>query len=392
MLLNESVFKALLIGLLAVLLTACDMPGVGWIGGPKRKPEPPVLNIYNRPDYLPEGMLAEFEKETGIRVTYDTFDSNEALEAKLLAGQTGYDIVVPSSSFARQQIKQGLFQPLNRSLLPNWQHLDPDILSAIAQADPDNQHLVPWGWSFSTVGINRTKVQQVLGKLDLVDGEWGNGWELVFNPAYTRRLKSCGIAFLDAPTEVMPAALLYLGREPYSEKPADHLAASAMLAQVRPDITRFSASIIDDLASGRVCVVIGWAGDIAIAASRARERGLRDQIDVLLPSFGVLTFFDTMAIPVDAPHPGNAHKFIDFFLRPENAARMANELSYNTGNRAARRLVNPTVAKDPAIFVPQYYLDRLIPTRRISNEESDKLEKVYESFRGKPKISNPSTF
>lgn len=375
------VYKVLLSLMLVALLAACDAARLALTGTPRIQPEPPVLHIYNWPDYVPQGMLANFEKETGIKVVYDIFDTDEALQARLLAGQTGHDIVVPSTSFAQQQWQQGLFQPLNKSLLPSWEQLDPAILKLIALADPGNRYLVPWAWSFSTVGINRTLVQKALGTVALPD----DGWALVFNPTYTRRLRSCGIAFLDSPAEVMPPALHHLGLDPFSEREADHQAAAAMLTRIRPDIRRFSSSLIDDLAAGRICAVIGWAGDITIAAERARERGSRDVIEVLLPSTGSLAFFDTMAIPADAPHPQNAHKFIEFYLRPENAAQMANELGYHTGNRGARALATPAVASNPAIFMSAAHIGQLIvPTRHLSDQASESLEHLFENFRDTP--------
>ena len=339
--------------------------------------EEKVLNIYNWPDYVPEGMIAAFEQETGIKVNYDTFETNEALHAKLVAGGTGYDIVVPGAVFAKPQIEGGLLQPLDKSKIANLGNLDPDVMKILDKADPGNKHLIPWGWSFTTVGINRTKVEKALGKTPMPE----NAWDLVFKPEYTAKLKSCGIAYLDSPTEILPAALHYIGKDAYSNDPADYQAATAMLGKVRKDIRLFSATMIDDIAGGKACAVVGWAGDINIAASRAKENGSTDVVEALLPSTGALSFFDTMAITKDAKHPVNAHKFIEFYLRPENAAKMANEMNYNTGNKAGVALVKPEIAGNKTIFVESSYLGKMVPPSSFSNEAREAMANAYNAFK-----------
>ncbi len=231
---------------------------------PAPAPEPEeekVLNIYNWADYIPEGMAAAFETETGIKVNYDTFETNEALHAKLVAGNSGYDIVVPGSVFAKPQLEGGLLQPLAKDKIPNLANLDPAIMATLSKADPDNKFLVPWAWGFTTVGINKTKVTKALGKLPMPE----NAWDLVFKPEYTAKLKSCGIAYLDSPTEIIPVALHYIGKDAYSNDPADYKAATEMLAKVRKDVRVFSSTMIDDIAGGKACVAIGWSGDINMA-------------------------------------------------------------------------------------------------------------------------------
>lgn len=339
--------------------------------------EEKILNIYNWPDYIPEGMIAAFEQETGIKVNYDTFETNEALHAKLVAGSTGYDIVVPGAVFAKPQIEGGLLQPLDKSRIANLGNLDPDVMKILDKADPGNKHLIPWGWSFTTVGINRTKVEKALGKTPMPE----NAWDLVFKPEYTAKLKSCGIAYLDSPTEILPAALHYIGKDAYSNDPADYQAATAMLGKVRKDIRLFSATMIDDIAGGKACAVVGWAGDINIAASRAKENGSTDVVEALLPSTGALSFFDTMAITKDAKHPVNAHKFIEFYLRPENAAKMANEMNYNTGNKAGVALVKPEIAGNKTIFVESSYLGKMVPPSSFSNEAREAMANAYNAFK-----------
>ncbi len=339
--------------------------------------EEKVLNIYNWPDYIPEGMIAAFEKETGIKVNYDTFENNEALNAKLVAGNTGYDIVVPGTVFAKPQIEGGLLQPLDKSKIPNLANLDPAIMATLTKADPDNKHLVPWAWGFTTVGINKTKVEKALGKTPMPE----NAWDLVFKPEYTSKLRSCGIAYLDSPTEIMPVALHYIGKDAYSNDPADYAAANEMLAKVRKDVRIFSSTMIDDIAGGKACVAIGWSGDINIAAGRAKENKSKDEIVALLPSTGALIFFDTMAITKDAKHPNNAHAFIDFYLRPENAALMSNEMSYPTGNKAATDKINPEIAGNKTIFVESGYFAKMIPPSSFTNEAREAMANAYNKFK-----------
>ncbi len=336
-----------------------------------------VLSIYNWPDYIPEGMIATFEKETGIKVNYDTFETNEALNAKLVAGNTGYDIVVPGTVFAKPQIEGGLFQPLKKEQIPNLANLDAGIMGTLTKADPENKHLVPWAWGFTTVGINKTKVAKALGDLPMPE----NAWDLVFDPKYTAKLKSCGIAYLDSVTEIIPVALHYLGKDAYSNDPADFKAAGEMLAKVRKDVRVFSSTMIDDIAGGKACAVIGWSGDINIAATRSKENGSKDEIEALLPSTGALIFFDTMAITKDAKHPNNALAFINFYLRPENAAAMANEMTYPTGNKAALSQVKPEMANNKTIFVESAYFAKMIPPSSFTNEAREAMANTYNAFK-----------
>ncbi len=336
-----------------------------------------VLNIYNWPDYIPEGMIAAFEQETGIQVNYDSFESNEALHAKLVAGGTGYDIVVPGTGFAQHQIAAGFFQPLDKAKIPNLANLDPEFMKKVAVADPGNQFLVPWAWGFTTVGINRQKVERALGATPIPE----NSWELVFNPTYTRKLRGCGIIMLDSPHEIMPVALHYVGKPAFSSNPADFQLAAEMLAKVRPDIRRFSNTMIDDIAGGEACVFVGWSGDINIAAGRVLEKGGTDQIVPLLPSTGGLLFVDAMAITKDARHPNNAHAFINFYLRAENAARMANEMNYPTGNKAALALIRPEIKNNTTIFLGEQDTARLIPAGGFALEVSGVLNDTYNAFK-----------
>lgn len=339
--------------------------------------EEKVLNIYNWPDYITDDMVAAFEKESGIKVNYQTFENNEALQAKLIAGNSGYDIVVPGAVFAKSQIEAGLLRPLDKAQIPNLSNLDSEIMAKLDKVDPGNAHLVPWAWSFTTVGINKTKVTKALGNTPLPE----NAWDLVFNPAYTSKLKSCGIAYLDSPTEVMPPALHYIGKDAYSANVADHKAAGEMLAKVRKDIRLFSSTMIDDLAGGKACVVLGWAGDINIASTRAIENKSGQEIEALLPKTGGLLFFDNLAVPKDAKHPNNAMAFINYFLKPEVSASLTNQLSYPTANKASVAKLSPEVANNKSIFLDSAALQAAVPPSSLSNASRESLTSVYTTFK-----------
>ncbi|HMO47352.1 MAG TPA: polyamine ABC transporter substrate-binding protein [Rubrivivax sp.] len=310
--------------------------------------EPKVLNVYNWSDYIAEDTIKNFEKETGIKVRYDNYDTNEILHAKLVAGRSGYDIVVPSAQFAKQQIDAGLFQKLDRAQLSNWSNLDPALLELLAKVDPGNQYLVDWMWGYITVGINVPLVKKALGNDPLPE----NPWSLIFDPKYASRLKSCGISFLDSASEVLPLAMYYAGKPGYSRTAADYTAAAEMLKKVRPYVTRFSSSgYINDLAGGSLCVVMGYSGDINIARARAIGAGKGPVIQALVPKSGATLFFDVMAIPADAPHPKNAHLFINYIMRPEVHASLTNKVFYANPNKASLKYVKPDVATNPTVFL-----------------------------------------
>jgi putrescine transport system substrate-binding protein len=380
----QDMFKKqfLLVALSALVLVACgkkpDAPATtSNAATPVAGAEEKILNIYNWPDYIAKDMVASFEKETGIKVNYQTFENNEGLQAKLVAGNTGYDIVVPGAVFAKAQIEAGLLQKLDKTKLGNLANLDASLMDKLVTVDPGNAYLVPWAWSFTTVGINKAKVAQALGSTPLPT----NAWELVFNPAYTSKLKSGGIAFLDSPTEILPPAMHYLGKNAYSNDTADHKAAGEMLAKVRPDIRLFSSTMIDDLASGKACVALGWAGDINIARARAIENKNGNDIQTLLPSTGGLIFFDNLAIPKDAKRPNNAHAFINYFLKPEVSAALTNELGYATANKASLANVKPEIARDPAVFPDAANLQKMVPPSSFSNEARQSLSQVFTLFK-----------
>ncbi|MBI3524179.1 MAG: polyamine ABC transporter substrate-binding protein [Betaproteobacteria bacterium] len=337
-----------------------------------------VLNIYNWSDYIGDDTIANFEKETGIKVRYDTFDSNETLHAKLVAGKTGYDIVVPSSNWAKIQIEGGLFTKLDKSKITTYGNLDPFVMKQLATMDPGNQHIVPWMWGITTVGINVDKLKAALGNLPMPD----NAWDLIFKPEYAAKAKSCGISVLDSGDEVFPAALRYLGKPPYSKNPADYQAASKLLEKIRPDISLFSSSgYINDLASGALCLVLGWNGDISIAAARAREAKNGNHIQVLLPKTGAVMFFDTMAIPVDAPHVDNAYKFISYIYRPEVNAGIVNKVLYSNPVPSAAKFIKPDVRNNKTVFMDPADLARMVPPEAVSSDIRRLRTRLYTTFK-----------
>ena len=339
--------------------------------------EEKILNFYNWADYIPADMVSHFEKETGIKVNYQTFENNEGLHAKLVAGNSGFDLVVPGAVFAKSQIDGGLLLPLDKARIPNLGNLDPLIMEKLAAVDPGNDYLMPWAWSYTTVSINRNKVIKALGDTPLPD----NVWELVFNPSYTEKLKSCGIVYLDSPTEILPPAMHYLGKNAYSNDPADHQAAGEMLAKVRPHIRLFTSTMIDDLASGKACVALGYAADMNNARMRALENKSGNEVEALLPKTGGLIFIDSLAIPKDAKHPHNAALFINYFLRPEVSASLTNEMSYVTANKAALPHVKAEMVQSKSLFVDAENMTKMISPSSFSNEARASMSNVYILFK-----------
>jgi putrescine transport system substrate-binding protein len=340
--------------------------------------EPPVLNIYNWSDYIGLDTIKNFEKETGIKVRYDTFDNNEILHAKLVAGKTGYDIVVPSSNWAKIQIDGGLLRKLDRSQLSNYGNLDKGIMASVSKLDGGNAHLVPWLWGITTVGINVDKVKAALGDLPMPS----NAYDLVFDPKYMSRLKSCGVSFLDSASEIIPTAMHYLGKNAYSKSIQDYSGVGPMLAKVRPYVSLFSSSgYINDLAGGSICVALGWSGDINIAKNRAIEARNGQKIEALLPATGAVPFFDVMAIPTDASHPGNAHKFINYILKGEVQAQITNKVFYPGPNEAAKKFIKPEVANDTTIFLTDDYKKKLVTIDAVNNDIRRSITRMFTAFK-----------
>lgn len=340
--------------------------------------ESKVLNIYNWSDYIAEDTIRNFERETGIKVRYDNYDNNEILQAKLVAGRSGYDIVVPSAHFAKMQIAGGLFQKLDRSQLTNWGNLDKALLEKLAEVDPGNEHLVTWMWGYVTVGINVGRVKAALGNMPMP----ANPWDLIFKPEYASKLRSCGINMLDSASEVLPVAMIYAGKPPYSKVAKDYDAAAAVLRAARPNITRFSSSgYINDMAAGQLCVVMGYSGDINIARQRAIDNKTGHEIQVLIPPSGATLFFDTMAIPKDARNVRNAHLFINYILRPEVHASLTNTVFYANPNAASKRFVKPEVANNPTVFLSAEDIAKLTVPDAVPQDIRRVQTRIFTSFK-----------
>ena len=340
--------------------------------------EEKVLNIYNWSDYIAEDTIRNFEKETGIKVRYDNFDNNEIVHAKLVAGKTGYDIVVPSSNWAKLQIDGGLLRKIDKSQLSNYKNLDPAVQAQLARLDPGNEYMVNWLWGFTTVGINVEKVKAALGSMPMPD----NAWDLVFKPEYLSKLKSCGVSYLDAASEVVPAALHYLGKPSFSKNPADYAEAAKVLKAARPYITLFSSSgYINDMANGSICVALGWSGDINQANSRAKEGKTGHTIQALIPKSGGILFFDVMVIPSDAPHPGNALKWINYILRPEVHAGITNKVSYANPNKESLKFVRPEVASNPTVFPTEAVMKTMAAPDSLSNDLRRLMTRTFTNFK-----------
>jgi putrescine transport system substrate-binding protein len=308
--------------------------------------EEKVLHVYNWSDYIAKDTVAKFEKESGVKVVYDVFDSNETLEAKLLAGKSGYDIVVPSNSFLAKQIKAKVYQPLDRSKLPNWKNLNTDLMKTLEVSDPGNQYAFPYLWGSIGIGINVDKVKAALGENAPV-----NSWDLLFKPENIEKLKACGVSFLDSPTEILPIALQYLGFQPNSQDPKELKAAEALFLKIRPNIAYFhSSKYISDLANGNLCVAVGYSGDIQQSKSRAEEAKSGVNVGYNIPKEGAGTFFDMIAMPADASNVDSAYAFMNFLLKPEIMAEITNEVQFPSGNAAATPMVDEAIRNDPGIY------------------------------------------
>ncbi|WP_448725520.1 polyamine ABC transporter substrate-binding protein [Pseudomonas farris] len=312
-----------------------------------------TVHIYNWSDYIGETTLADFQKETGIKPVYDVFDSNETLEGKLLAGRTGYDVVVPSNHFLGKQIKAGAFQKLDKSKLTNYSNLDPVLLKRLEQNDPGNQYAVPYLWGTNGIGYNVDKVKAVLG-LDKIDS-----WDVVFEPQNIKKLHSCGVAFLDSADEMMPTVLNYMGLNANSTNPEDYKKAEAKLLAVRPYVTYFhSSKYIADLANGDICVAIGFSGDMFQAKARAAEAGKGMNIAYSIPKEGGALWFDMLAIPKDAANAKEAHAFINYLLRPEVIAQVSDSVGYANPNPGSDKLMEQSIRTDASVYPPQAVLDK----------------------------------
>ncbi len=319
------------------------------------------VHVYNWSDYIAEDTNANFEKETGIKVVYDVFDSNEVLEAKLLSGASGYDVVVPSNQFLAKQIKAGVFQKLDKTKLPNWKNLNADLMKSLETADPGNQYAFPYLWGTTGIGYNVDKVKAALG-VDKIDS-----WDVIFKPENIEKLKSCGVSLLDAPQEIMAAALFYQGLNPNPSSPADVAKAEELLMKIRPSITYFhSSKYISDLANGDICIAVGWSGDIFQAKSRAEEAKNGVNVAYVIPKEGAAAFFDMMAIPADAKNTDSALAYLNYILEPKVIAPISDYVAYPNGNAASTPLVAEDIRNNPAIYPSEETMKKLYTFGELS--------------------------
>ena len=326
-----------------------------------------VVNVYNWSDYIDPRVLEDFTKETGIKVTYDTYDNNEIVETKLLAGRSGYDVVVPSGPFLQRLIKAGAFQKLDKAKLPNLTHMWPEVMQRLQVFDPGNQYAVNYMWGTTGIGVNVRKVRERLGTQPL------NTWDIVLKPEFATRLKDCGVQVLDAPEDVFPNVLNYLGLNPDSKKPEDLQRAGDAMFRVRGAVQKFhSSEYINGLANGDLCMAVGYSGDVIQAKKRAEEAKNDVEIAYLIPREGALMWFDSIAIPADARNVAEAHAFIDFLMRPQVAAANANFVAYASGNLAAKQFVKPELVNDPSVYPDQATFKRLF-TNTAYDDRSQRL-------------------
>src|SRR3984957_8869618 len=370
-----------LLGSLASLVAACSgnssPPPQASTAAAAAAASENVLNIYNWSDFIGPSIISDFEKESGIKVHYDVYESNEMMEGKLLSGHTNYDIVVPGGSFFEREVKAGVYRKLDKSLLPNLKNLDPGAVLATAVYDPGNQYGVDYTWLISVgMGYELGKVKARLPDAPL------ESWRLMFDPKLLARLQDCGVAVLDSPDDVVGSVLAYLGKDPNSESPEDLASAEEVLRAIRPYI-RYIDSIryVADLANGDICLVLGWSGDVAQARRRAMEAGHAVSIGYSVPKEGALSIIDVIAIPADAPHAKNAHAFIDYLLRPDVAAKNAAAITYASGVAGSVALVSEVMRNDTAVYPAPAARARLVPMRPRSPDFTRSLMRMWTRFK-----------
>lgn len=339
--------------------------------------EEKVLNVYNWNEYIEPSIIPKFEKETGIKVTYDLFDSNEVLDAKLFAGKTGYDIVVPGSDFLVRQIKAGVFQPLDKSKLPNIKNLDQDQLKLLSKLDNGNTYSLPYMAGTTGIAYNIDMIEKRFGKGFRVDS-----WDILFKPENIAKLNDCGVAFLNAPTEVIPTVMNYLGKDPNSSKIKDYKEAEELLLSIRPYITYFhSSQNINDIANGDICITLGWSGDLMQARDRAKEANNGVRIEYVVPKEGALIFYDMMTITKDAEHVENALKFMNFLMREDISALNSSYTSYSCANKAAHPYISEEVRNNPNIFIPDEMMKKMFIKEVLPQRLLRDLNKLWDRVK-----------
>ena len=314
-----------------------------------------VVNVYNWSDYIDSKVLEDFTKETGIKVQYDTFDANETLETKLLAGKSGYDVVVPTAYFLERQIKAGVFQKLDKDKLKNLGNVWPEISTRLEVYDPGNQYAVNYMWGTTGIGYNVKAMRERLGPDGKIDS-----WEIVFKPENLAKFRDCGVHMLDSADDIIPAALHFLGLNPNSTDPKELEKATELLMKIRSSVRKFHSSEYPNaLASGEICLVVGWSGDIKQSQKRAIEAKNGVEIGYSIPKEGAQMFFDNLAIPKDASHVSEAHTFIDYLLRPDVAAKNTNLVAYANGNLASQKFIDKAVLDDKSVYPDPTTMGRL---------------------------------
>ena len=343
---------------------------------PAAAQEEKVLHVFNWSDYIAEDTVPNFEKQSGIKVTYDVFDSNDVLETRLLAGNSGFDVVVPSASFLERQIKAGVFQKIDKSQIPNLKNMDPDIMSRVGLHDPNNEYAVPYLWGTTGIGYNEDKIKKILGDAR------PDSWNYIYDPKLVAKFKDCGLSLLDAPDEILKTVLAWMGRDPNSQKEDDLKAAEAKLMPIRPFVRKIhSSQYIDDLANGDLCIAVGWSGDILQARDRAAEAGQGVKIKYAIPKEGTIVWFDMLAIPADAKHPKNAHAFINYLMEPQVAANDSNFVNYANGNAASFAMVSDEVKNDPGIYPTPEVKAKLFPSLAYGEDFQRLMNRMWTKFQ-----------
>jgi len=371
--------RLILLAMLAALLVACGSPQPGDAAtAPDAAPAGTgrVVNVSNWADYIAPGVLEEFTAATGIRVNYDTYDSQEMLETKLLAGRSGYDVVVVSAHFLERLVPAGVFRELDPAQLPSLGNLDPGLMARLAQYDPGNAHAVGYSWGTVGIGYDARKLRE------LAPGAPTDSWRLALDPAVVARLAGCGVSIIDSPTDVIGAVLASLGFDANRPTVEQLQEAERVLLAVRPQVRKVDASSqIDDLAGGSVCLLVTWSTNVQVARERAREAGIDADFRYMVPKEGSVAWFDSLAIPADGPHPEAAHAFLEFMLRPDIAARNANHIGCASMNAAATRLMDPALREDPGIHPGPEQLARLQSLRARSQAQSREENRIWSRFK-----------
>jgi putrescine transport system substrate-binding protein len=361
--------KAHLLSIAAAL--AATAFGVSTVSAQER-----TVHVYNWSDYIDESILEDFTKDTGIKVVYDVFDSNDLLETKLLAGGSGYDVVVPTAPFLARQIQAGVFQKLDKSKIPNLSNLWPEISARLAKYDPGNEYAVNYMWGTTGIGYNVDKIKKALGDTPL------DSWDVLFKPENAAKLKSCGVNILDASDETFAIGMNYVGKDPDSKETKDLEAGGKVYSDIRSSAKTFnSSSYIDDLANGDICITIGWSGDILQAKTRAEEAKNGVNIAFSIPKEGTYMWFDNLAIPADAKNVAEAHEFINYLMKPEVIAKASNYVQYANGNLASQKFIDKEVLENPAVYPTEEVTKKLFTISPYGPKEQRVLNRLWTQIK-----------